>query len=129
MTEIPNMRYGVPPVRKRFRQVSRFAAVLVLAAASLGCGKPVPPDKIEYVGEWSSPEMYLLITADGSVRYQRLKGGMETSITGPLRGFEGNDFIVGLPLLSATFDVSTPPYEENGTWKIVVDGVLLERSR
>jgi len=102
--------------------------LLLLTVFLAGCGKPVPPDKTDYVGEWSSLEMHLLITPDGSVRYRRLRGGMETSISGPLRGFEGNDFIVGLPLLSTTFVVSTPPYNENGTWEMVVDGVLLTKA-
>ena len=104
--------------------------VLFLTLVLAGCGKPVPPEKADYVGEWSSLEMYLLITPDGSVRYRRLRGGMETSISGPLQGFEGDNFIVGLPLrwLSTTFVVSTPPRNENGTWKIVVDGVELTRA-
>ena len=72
--------------------------------------------------------MYLLITSDGSIRYRRLRGGAETKITGPLRSFEGNDFIVGIPVLSTTFVVSTPPYNDNGTWKMVVDGVELTRA-
>ena len=102
--------------------------ILLLASFLSGCGKPVPPDKADYIGEWSSPEMYLLITPDGSVRYRRLRGGMETSISGPLRGFDGNNFIVGIPLLSSTFVVSTPPHQEDGIWKMVVDGVELTRA-
>jgi hypothetical protein len=128
MIELPQTCNGVPAVRKHFRQFPQLAGVLLLAALLLGCGNPVPAEKMDYVGEWESPEMYLLITADGSVRYWRLRRGAETSITGPLRYFEGDDFVVGLPLLSTTFVVSTPPYNEDGTWKMVVDGVLLARS-
>ena len=117
------------PSRRRCQEcVPAVVLVLLLSVFLFGCGKPVPPDKADYVGKWSSPEMYLLITADGSVRYKRLRGGRETSINGPLRGFDGNDFIVGIPLLSTTFVVSTPPYNENGTWKMVVDGAELTKA-
>jgi hypothetical protein len=36
---------------------------LILAVA--GCGKPVPKEKLAYVGEWQEKTMYLLITQDG----------------------------------------------------------------
>ena len=40
---------------------------LVAVLGSLyGCGKPVPPEKAAYVGEWQEKTMYLLITQDGS---------------------------------------------------------------
>ncbi len=93
-----------------------------------GCGIQVPADKAQYVGEWQSPGMYLLITQDGSVKYKRIHGGVTRSVTGPLREFRGNDFTVGLPLISTTFVVSRPPYEDNGQWKMVVDGVTLTRN-
>ena len=100
-------------------------AVLVLFLA--GCGKPVPPDKVSYVGEWQSKTMYLLITQDGSVRYKRLKGGVTTSMEGPLQGFSGDNFEVGLGPMSSTFVVSKPPYQDGAQWKMVVDGEELLR--
>ncbi len=73
--------------------------------------------------------MDLLITQDGSVKYERLKGGVTTSISGPLQEFQGNDFSVGISFLSSTFVVSKPPYQEDGRWKMVVDGVELTKDR
>jgi len=102
-------------------------ALFLLAIVLCGCGKPVPAEKADYVGEWRAPEMYLLITSDGSVRYERLKGGAQRSITGPLQGFQGDDFSVGLSFLSTTFVVSKPPYKEGDSWKMVVDGVELTK--
>lgn len=106
----------------------RGFAVLALAAALAACGKPVPPDKAAYVGEWKRPTMYLLITQDGAVRYKRLKGGGSTSITGPLQGFGGDNFEVGLGPIRSTFVVTRPPREANGRWTMVVDGVELTRT-
>jgi hypothetical protein len=99
------------------------AAVLILSA----CAQPVPEDKAAYVGEWRAQTMSLLVTQDGTVVYKRIKGGVTTSIDAPLRRFEGDNFVVGIPLISTTFEVSKPPYQEAGTWKMVVDGVELTR--
>jgi hypothetical protein len=89
--------------------------------------QPVPDDKAAYVGEWRAQTMGLRLTRDGSVRYKRVKGNVTTSIEGPLRRFEGDNFVVGLPFISSTFDVSKPPHQEAGTWKMVVDGAELAR--
>jgi hypothetical protein len=106
----------------------RVLALALLIAALCACGQPVPPDKLDYVGEWQTKTMYLLITADGSVRYRRLRGGATTSLDGPLKRFERDNFEVGVGPFTTTFSVSKPPYEENGTWKMVVDGVELTRT-
>lgn len=99
--------------------------LLGLALALTGCGKPVPADKASYVGEWHNKIMYLLITQDGSVVYKRLKGGTTVSVNGPLKGFNGDSFDVGVGPISTTFKVGKPPYQENGQWHMVVDGVPL----
>jgi len=106
-----------------------IAAFVLLALLLSGCGKPVPAEKARYVGVWEAPEMYLLITQDGSVEYKRRRGGSTTSISAGLRGFEGDNFAVGIPLLSTTFVVSRPPYQDGDRWKMVVDGVELTRTR
>jgi len=112
--------------------MKRLVAVATLLGAMLAlsaCGKPVPQDKAAYVGDWRSPAMALLITQDGSVAYRRLKGGVTTSVNGPLSGFEGDNFVVGVLFITTTFEVSKPPYQDAGKWKMVVDGVELTRDR
>ena len=104
------------------------AVSLLIALALLGCAKPVPPEKFAYVGEWQEKTMYLLITQDGSVEYKHLNGGVTTSVNGPLKGFSGNDFAVGIGPLSTTFVVSKPPYQDGDKWKMVVDGVVLSKT-
>jgi hypothetical protein len=101
---------------------------LLVALSLLGCGKPVPPEKSAYVGEWREKTMYLLITQDGSVRYKRLKGGASTSVEGPLKGFDGNNFEVGIGPMSTTFIVSKPPYQDGESWKMVVDDIELTKT-
>lgn len=104
-------------------------ASVLLATLLCGCGKPVPADKSDYVGEWRSKEMYLLILADGTVSYKRLKGGGQVSVNGPIREFKGDNFVVGVPLLTTTFVVSKPPYTDGGKWHMVVDGIDLTKTR
>ena len=109
--------------------VREILVIVPFALFLCSCGKPVSADKAEYVGRWRAPGMDLLITQDGSVKYERLKGGMTTSISGPLQEFQGNDFSVGISFLSSTFVVSKPPYQEDGRWKMVVDGVELTKDQ
>lgn len=102
--------------------------LLVLAGSLVGCGKPVPAEKSAYVGEWQEKTMYLLITQDGSVRYKRLKGGASTSVEGPLKGFSGDNFEVGVGPLATTFVVSRAPYQDGARWKMIVDEVELVKT-
>ena len=94
----------------------------------LGCGKPVPPEKADYVGEWREKNMYLLIAQDGRVTYKRAQGSASTSIEGPIKEFVGDNFDVGVWRMSTTFVVTRPPYQDKGQWKMVVDGVELTRT-
>ena len=111
----------------RLRVLSATLA-LVLALVLAACAKPVPAEKSAYVGEWTRPEMYLLITQDGSVRYKRLKAGATVEVNGPLQGFEGDGFSVGIAALTTKFKVDRPPHQVDGVWKMTVDGVELTRT-
>jgi len=99
----------------------------MLAALLGACAKPVPPEKVAYVGEWHAPAMALLITQDGSVVYKRLEGGVSKSVQGPLKQFEGNNFVVGIGPISTTFVVSVAPHQAGAEWKMTVDGVELTK--
>lgn len=100
---------------------------MICILALSGCAKPLPEDKLHYVGEWQSNEMALLILADGTVAYKRLKGGGTTSVNGPLKEFQGDNFIVGFAFLTTTFKVTKAPHEIDGVWKMTVDGVSLTK--
>jgi hypothetical protein len=108
------------------RKAQLAVAIVVLLLSA--CGKPVTAEKSAYVGEWRAPAMALLITRDGSVAYKRLRGGVTKTINGPLQGFNGDDFDVGVGPIKTTFVVSTPPHQDHGRWKMVVDGVELTRA-
>lgn len=104
--------------------------LLAILLALTACGKPVPVYKSVYAGEWQAPQMYLLITPEGQVVYKHYKDGGTASLKGTLRGFKGDDFLVGHGLFTTTFTVTTPPYlSEDATWRMVVNGVELVRTR
>ena len=105
------------------------SVLLVLVILTIcSCSKPLPADKLSYAGEWESKEMYLLILPDGTVAYQRLKNGGNTSINGPVKEFVGDDFIVGLAFLTTTFDVTEAPHLVDDEWVMVVDGIRLTKN-
>lgn len=108
--------------------LSRLLLGTLLAIALAACGKPVPPDKANYVGEWQDANMYLRITRDGKVQYKRAQGGSTASIDAPLKTFHGNNFEVGIGPMSTVFTVTEPPHEVFGKWKMTVDGVELTRT-
>ena len=101
--------------------------LLIVFLLSAACGVEVPPEKSDYIGAWQSKEMYLLILQNGRVRYTRQKSLGKTKIEGPIKEFQGNNFVVGISFFKTTFEVSEPPYQENGQWKMVVDGVKLTK--
>ena len=106
----------------------KYPLIILIIFLLAGCSHPVPSDKADYVGEWKSKEMYLLILQDGTVSYKRLKNGGTTSVNGPLKEFAGNNFVVGFGFLTTTFEVTQVPKKENDVWKMTVDGVQLTKT-
>jgi hypothetical protein len=105
-----------------------LTAALVSAIALPGCkGEPLPSDKASYAGTWRGGGMDLLITADGGCAYKRVSGGGTTEVSGPIKRFDGDDFVVGILFIETTFDVTVPPTETPDGWTMTVDGVALTR--
>ncbi|WP_246667163.1 hypothetical protein [Bradyrhizobium sp. UNPA324] len=133
--EVGRYRIFVAPAAVERNMRKQTSLVVLVAALPLlsGCGQRVPEDKAAFVGEWHARAMDVELTKDGIVHYKRVTDGtaigeVTTTINAPLRRFEGDNFVVGIPFLSTTFEVSTPPHQEAGTWKMVVDGLELTRA-
>ena len=109
----------------------RFVLVLVAAGficLTAGCNSiPVPEEKRSYVGTWEGIGFHLTIHEDGGIDYRRVKGKSTTTINGPLKSFEGDDFVVGMLFITTTFEVQHPPYLDGEDWFMVVDGVELKK--
>jgi hypothetical protein len=95
----------------------------------VACTKPIPPEKSSYVGDWQSPTMSLLIKQEGSVVYKRVRDNNTTTIEAPIKNFIGNDVEVGLASITTTFVVSSAPHQDDGVWKMTVDGVTLTKTQ
>lgn len=108
--------------------MKRLSIILLALIALAGCSKPLPEDKLSYVGQWQSVEMYLLILADGTIAYKRIQNGGTTSINSSIKEFVGDDFVVGFSFLTTTFVVSKPPQLVDGKWVMEVDGVALVKT-
>ena len=109
----------------------RLTLILFLAGftgLTVGCNTiPVPEEKRAYVGTWEGVGFHLTIHEDGGIDYRRVKGKSTTTVTGPLKNFIGDDFVVGMLFVTTTFEVQHPPYLEGDDWFMVVDGVELKK--
>lgn len=105
----------------------RFTLAFATCLLLFGCAKPLPADRADYAGDWRGNGVSLLITPDGHVLYHRREGGSTVSIDAPLKGFDGDDFEVGIGPLVTRFDVGQPPTEADGEWTMEVDGRMLRR--
>lgn len=104
-----------------------LAAVLVVVFPTGCSSNPLPADKAAYAGHWKGDGVDLVISSDGRCSYHKTAGSENVEINAPIRSFDGDDFVVGVPMINTTFDVTAPPHEDGGTWKMTVDGHELVR--
>ena len=112
-----------------FIRFSLFLLVLGFFANLLGCSGQMPDEKKNYIGEWRGHGIRLRIYSDGMVDYKRHRGSTKVKINMGITEFDGDDFIVGFWFLTTRFNVSRPPHQENGEWRMTVDDVNLTRTR
>lgn len=105
---------------------NRLAAIALLVLVA-GCTHPVPPERSSYVGEWRGEKMALIVETDGNVIFKHVEGADSKSLMDPIREFAGDDIVVGFWPFLTTIDVTSPPREENGKWRMAVAGVALEK--
>lgn len=101
--------------------------VLALLLAVACSSKPLPPDRVEYAGHWKGPGIDLVITAEGRASYDKRSGATTVHVDGPIQGFSGDDFVVGVMVVRTKFVVAKPPTDNGGVWTMTVDGIELVR--
>lgn len=102
----------------------------LLAITLIGCAKPLPADKISYAGTWNSVDnrVHLTITPEGRVEYNNVQPGKSSSVSAPIKSFNGDNFDAGIGPLSTEFKVNQPPkQDEQGNWFMIVDGHTLAK--
>lgn len=103
-------------------------AALLAALLLSGCkGQPLPADKAEFAGHWRGGGIDLVIRPEGHVTYEKAEGKGKVEISGPLQGWQGEDFVVGVMVVKTKFDVTAPPHEVDGVWVMELDGIELTR--
>ncbi len=107
----------------------RVLAVVCLFVGLLACGEPapLPTEKSEFAGQWEGDGVRLQITGEGRVSYDRRKGAGNEHVTGPIAGWQGDSFVVGVMTQKTTFEVSEAPHEVSGTWTMTVNGDTVYR--
>ncbi|MCX8577883.1 hypothetical protein J3U35_00380 [Gilliamella sp. B2717] len=112
---------------KLLKKIKHVYLFLILAIFITACNEldTIPPEKSNYIGTWQGEYMVISITKDARVIYNYKKDGVTTTIKGPIQEFMGDDFKVGILGLNSLFKVSTPPYFEDGQWKMVIDDQLV----
>jgi len=104
------------------------ALACLFATATLGCGGPVPQDKLDYIGHWEGGGATLDIAADGGLSYRLIKGSSETEYQGPILEFRPDAIVIGIPVVNSTITVQQPPTLEDGEWSMVTDDVRIFRT-
>ncbi len=113
------------------KKLSLLTLAVVLASLTFlvyGCHSiSVPEDKRSYIGTWEGVGFHLTISDNGGVDYRRVEGKRSTKVSGPLKNFQGDDFIVGVLFFTTIFEVQQPPYLDGDDWFMVIDGVELRK--
>ncbi|MCB9681567.1 MAG: hypothetical protein H6733_08870 [Alphaproteobacteria bacterium] len=98
----------------------------------LGCSgaleglQPVPPPGPEWVGHWEGPGLRIDIDPTGQVRIEDTTDGA-TTLSAPARSWEGDKLVLNA-LIDIDYAIDERPYERDGTWRMVIDGVPLQRT-
>ncbi|MCB9666018.1 MAG: hypothetical protein H6732_18065 [Alphaproteobacteria bacterium] len=87
----------------------------------------VPPPSPSWVGTWEGPGLTVQISADGFVSIDHVQDGQTSSVMAPARSWE-HGIEVGFASLTTTWTVDEAPYEVEGSWRMVVQGVPLQRT-
>ena len=74
--------------------MKNWLLVIAMAVLLAGCAEPLPENRLDYVGQWRSKEMSLLILADGSVAYERLKRVAPPPSMGPCRALRATTLLL-----------------------------------
>jgi hypothetical protein len=83
--------------------------------------------KQDFYGTWIGGDWTLIISPNGNVDWKQEGSGTSKSINAPITRFGQHEFEVGMLGITSTFHIDTPPHDDNGTWKMTLDGVDLVR--
>lgn len=111
-------------------KLRNLAIAGLLSLSLIGCAKPLPAEKIAYAGTWTSADSRVTITIspEGRVEYSNEQPGKSSSVSAPIKSFDGDSFDAGIGPLSTEFKVTQPPKQDDqGNWFMIIDGHTLAK--
>lgn len=115
----------------RLALVALFTLFWGLACSGLGALQDLdlsgtPPPSAAYEGVWEGPGLTVVIQSDGMVAIEQ-RGDHTQSIQAPAQAWRADGFDVGIGAFITTYALQEPPHEVEGRWRMVIEGVMLER--
>ena len=110
--------------------LKKFSFILFIATFLVACSKPIPQDKLNFIGTWQSEDFNttLIISQDGRLDYKNKEPNRSTSLDAPISEFSGANFSAGIGPFTTEFVVSQAPTQNSdGTWSMIVDNKVLHR--
>jgi hypothetical protein len=87
---------------------------------------PIPQDQMVYVGVWQGSNIFLEIDANGNASYAKLRdGAVIETVDSPVKKIGDGKIVIGYLFITKTLELTKPPFEEDGNWKMIIDGVTL----
>jgi hypothetical protein len=96
--------------------------LIVVLGGCISESLPLPEDKKNYAGHWKNSNISLKISMDGKVNYKKEEGSRKTTIDDYITAFDKDNFIVGIWIMTTTFEVQKAPFREGERWAMVVEG-------
>ena len=114
----------------------------MLSLTIAGCSKtsPLLENQKDYVGKWKNDSSTLIIERNGDAKYsQHLKTEAKTTssdiststssdIKASLTKLDAQHIQIGEGSMSKEFKVDKPPFEQDGKWKVILDGQIYTRN-
>ena len=99
-----------------------FASLLIILVVMLtGCvdKTPLSDENKVYAGKWVANDgTWIQVYNDGGGSFEQ----SNSNVKGGSANIADNKLTIGLMGINATFSIDKPPYEEDGKWKMELDG-------
>ena len=106
---------------RRLLSATLLSLALCLVLFATACkGQPLPADKAEFAGHWRGGGVDLVIRPEGHVTYEKAEGKGRVQVEGPLQGWIGNDFVVGVMVVKTNWPGATTHEVEQQVTTVVV---------
>jgi len=89
--------------------------------------QPVAPPSTDYVGEWETVGVDLVIYEDGTLSYETRSGNLTKTLNAPILTWGEQGFDAGIGPIVVEFTVNEAPHLDGDIWKMTVNGKELER--